>query len=77
MKYVIIVMKEQFSKGVLDVVSAFADGMQVHGVITVSVNDIFWQMLRNGKNGNSDSHFVCLAAVMLIVSSCSCSHRHL
>jgi len=29
-------------KGVLDVLSAFANGMRVHGVIAISVNDIFW-----------------------------------
>ena len=38
----IIVMKGQFSKGVSDVLSAFANGMRVHGVIAISVNDIFW-----------------------------------
>jgi len=41
-KNVIIVMKGQFSKGVLDVLNAFTNGMRVHGVIAISVNDIFW-----------------------------------
>ena len=38
----IIVKKGKFSKGVLYVLSAFTNGMRVHGVIALSVNEIFW-----------------------------------